>query len=428
MMKKNNVRYIAAGLVNGLIVLIMASLCYGYGNNQTLSILNIKPAGTGTPALSANARIFRAYPGIEYNIRAGVVGGQYPYTFSLSNAPAGMPVSNKGVVSWANPASSASNITLRATDQDGDYVDATWSITVGTSGFIFVDSSHTGTEAGSISQPYNSIQDILDLSSHESDIVYFRDGTYTVPLFHPYSSSAAEQGCNLGYDGGRPRQWISYPDETVTINMDGYCFESGYDNSTEYYFDGLTFTNSINHTLRIDSGRSYVTIRRCDFNGMSQDQESYNANQGFFYTPRNEVSHNLVIQDCKFHDYTDTAGIGSLYYQHDLLIEDNVFYDQHRLEAMICVAIAPKSYIQNCTIRHNQITVNTGAALGHKVNSSFHGPSDDMSSENIEICYNLFNTSGSAISGEFNTHSMTGTMWFYRNTTIGDFEYKYLDA
>ena len=103
---------------------LFALTLWGYGNNQTLSILNIKPAGTGTPALSANARIFRAYPGIEYNIRAGVVGGQYPYTFSLSNAPAGMTVSNKGVVSWANPASSASNITLRATDQDGDYVDA----------------------------------------------------------------------------------------------------------------------------------------------------------------------------------------------------------------------------------------------------------------------------------------------------------------
>src|SRR5688572_17024316 len=62
--------------------------------NYPLELVSPRAAGSspssGQPAISANNRIFWAYPGIEYNIRATVIGGKYPYRFALSNAPTGM--------------------------------------------------------------------------------------------------------------------------------------------------------------------------------------------------------------------------------------------------------------------------------------------------------------------------------------------------
>lgn len=60
--------------------------------NFPLEITNIKPAGTGDPPIPATNRIFRAYPGIEYNIRAAVIGGVYPYYHELSGAPGRMTI------------------------------------------------------------------------------------------------------------------------------------------------------------------------------------------------------------------------------------------------------------------------------------------------------------------------------------------------
>ena len=60
-----------------------------------LEITNIKASGTGTPAIPSTNRIFRAYPGIEYNIRAAVIGGDYPYTYELSGQPSGMTINSR---------------------------------------------------------------------------------------------------------------------------------------------------------------------------------------------------------------------------------------------------------------------------------------------------------------------------------------------
>src|SRR4029079_14725153 len=58
-------------------------------NHFPLELLNIKPVGSPPRGLSQNNRIFRAYPGVTYNIRAAVIGGNYPYSYTLSNPPSG---------------------------------------------------------------------------------------------------------------------------------------------------------------------------------------------------------------------------------------------------------------------------------------------------------------------------------------------------
>jgi hypothetical protein len=105
-----------------------------------LEITNIKPAGTGDPVIPSTNRIFRAYPGIEYNIRAAVIGGTYPYTYSLNNAPEGMTINSRtGEIVWPNPQLDASDIQLSVKDSENTTVSTAWSITVSANGFLFVD-------------------------------------------------------------------------------------------------------------------------------------------------------------------------------------------------------------------------------------------------------------------------------------------------
>lgn len=381
-----------------------------------LEIINIKPAGTGNPAISPNHRIYRAYPGIEYNIRAAVIGGMYPYKFSLSNAPYGMTINeNTGVISWPNPQTSAQSIRLTVTDAENHVATSTWSINVTQNGFIFIDTSRTGTETGRISQPYNSIQDILNLSGRESDIVYFRAGTYAVPIFRADYSMGI--GCNLAYySNPSPHIWLAYPGETVTIDMDKHYFEVGASLQTPYYFDGIRFFNAHEYGFRASSSSNYVAFYRCKFETLRTDRTN-NSNQGFYFTSADSIGNYLVFQDCEFQDYVG-SGIGSLYYQNKMLVEDCYFHNHINDNFIMGTsAIAPKAGVANSTFRHNRIVIGEGSTIGGS-NGVFTEWNGTFSSNN-EICFNLLHNTSGGESSRFNGHDVQGLTLFYRNTVIG---------
>ncbi|MEA5115923.1 MAG: putative Ig domain-containing protein, partial [Geobacteraceae bacterium] len=148
---------------------------------NTLEIGFPREAGTGSPAIPATHPVFRAHPEVAYSVRPAIYGGAYPFTFTLANQPEGMVVdSSTGLVTWPNPQASTGPITLTVTDADGTQAQSTWSVTVSASGFVFVDSSYSGVETGSISQPYSSIANMLNGSTTATDIVYFRAGTHSL--------------------------------------------------------------------------------------------------------------------------------------------------------------------------------------------------------------------------------------------------------
>ena len=67
--------------------------------NYSLELVSPRAAGTaasaGLAVMPSGHRIFKAYPGLPYNIRAVVTGGAYPFTFSLANAPSGMTINRR---------------------------------------------------------------------------------------------------------------------------------------------------------------------------------------------------------------------------------------------------------------------------------------------------------------------------------------------
>jgi hypothetical protein len=371
-----------------------------------LEIMNIKPAGTGNPAIPATNRIFRAYPGIEYNIRPAVIGGTYPYRFALLDAPNGMTIDpDTGEISWPNPQSNSGSITLIVTDSQGKTVQTSWAITVTTSGFWFVDSKYTGVSNGSISQPYRTIEEVLNAtrSANITDIVYMRGGNYFLP-----------SGTGQIVLTDSPHNWIGFPNERVNIDGNGRYFRTS---DYPVYFDNLNWSNLIDYGLMVGGGRHYQAIRRSTWNHI-RSSTSTNVNQGFIYaTSSSGHGYGLVIQDNIFSDFVGAQAMGSLYSTDKALIEDNHTFDgglpgPHSF----ATPIGLKSQNPNTTIRGNRIELpGDGTEFGLYIGGGGH--------EYMDLSYNLiYRKPGS------NSYALTffypTNVHAYRNTFVGDIKFR----
>lgn len=396
-----------------ILILLILTSSNVFAANFPLEITNIKPAGTGAPAIPATNRIFRAYPGIEYNIRAAVVGGLYPFTYSLSGQPSGMTInSSTGEISWPNPQISSGTITLAVTDAENTTVTTTWAITVSTSGFLFVDSNYVGTQTGSISQPYTSIASLLAGAGTDTNIVYFRGGNYQ---FLEYNNTGV-RNMNLA---GKPNTWLGYPSETVTMDGlgtggdDGYCIRSN-----TVYIDNIRFQNFTNFAVVLWGGANYQTIRRSTFTTLNSNS-SVNNNYGFIHSTGGggtDFGYYAVIQDNEFSYFTGASAIGSLYSMNKLLIEDN--YIHHNGGTGLPgfnTGISPKEWMNYLFVRHNRVIMTDYNAFGNPaLNSTM------VYSSNIDVSFNYFsrtNTGGQrGFIGSFNVYNSTKNFYFYRNT------------
>lgn len=385
------------------LIAITVFLLFGRAQAESLfnlEILNIKTAGTGSPTISANNRIFRAYPGIEYNIRAAVIGGTYPYTYSLSNAPSGMTINSKtGEISWPNPQSTATNIQLSVTDQENTTVKATWSITVSTSGFKFVQAGGSN-GSGTLASPYNSIANMA-AGANSTDIIYFRSGSY-----------------NVGTAGwvSYPVQWIAYPGESPIIDMNDR--ELATPGNALVYFDGFVFDNmdytgGVGYSGLTIGCSNYNTIRRNEFKNFS-NTTSENNNYGMLKAVCVDTQYyNNVIQDNKFHDFSGGNAIGALYHQSKMLIENNHIYNAlGQGSGPSHNGISPKTDVRDFTVRGNKIVMANGWIAGYN--------NSDMK-QNIDFNHNLFVNTGSSRMGVLmNWNLGQGRTLFHRNTLVGD--------
>ncbi|KAB2889089.1 MAG: hypothetical protein F9K32_14010 [Desulfobulbaceae bacterium] len=380
-----------------------------------LEITNIKPAGTGNPAIPSTNRIFRAYPGIKYNIRAAVIGGLYPYTYSLSNAPSGMTINSAtGEITWPSPQANSGAITLTVRDSENTTVSTSWSITVSssTNDFIFVNSAYSGTQTGSISQPYSSLANMLASQTNNYKIVYFRSGTYQMVDYN----STADNVMNLE---SSPRTWIEYPGETAVLQggSDSAAKAHRIVSFSSFYFDGLTFLEMKNYGILTQSSANYKTLRNCVFDGL-EPTDNVNNNYGFLHTGNDGDGYYLVIQDNEFTDWTGSSAIGSMYSDVKALIENNYIHDPRASSTYSGIGgtngISPKYYTDYLTVRGNKVIMNKGDLMGGN-NAAF------IDAPNIEICFNLFVRTGGRGGHIFDWEiGRQRSTYYWRNTLIGD--------
>jgi hypothetical protein len=381
------------------------------------------PLELATPraGMSANHRMARAYPGLEYNVRAAVVGGAYPYTYSLTNAPDGMQINaGTGEIVWLNPQASASP-TLTVVDAEGSRVSTTWTITVTPDRVRFVDAVNgrqsagngctTTCGAGTQASPWRTISDVYR-SGAAGDVVYFRNGTYRVTDLPRVNAGAVWERVEFSSDE-RPAIWLAYPGERPVLNFD---FRPGAENGPlvrfaggNVYVDGFEGINSRYIAFQYESGTGAgPTFRRLRMHTLGPGLEGSNA--AFIMTTTAPTPTDfMVIQDSEFYGVTGEAVTLKIYAQRKLLIEDTVHHDS-------TIGIELKDDVRQFTVRGSTFFSIARAAIGGNMHqTTTHG----------EI---LYNNARGGLALDLNQDGMAQRIFVYRNTLVGRVQVRNTDA
>lgn len=414
--------------VLALVTLLSPGLVHGA--NYPLELVSPRAAGSapasGNAAISSSHRIFRAYPGLEYNIRAVVIGGAYPYTFSLESAPDGMVIDeHTGEITWPNPQSDAApRITVR--DSEGSTQSSTWSIDVTTDGFKFVNAAMGSSSGdGSWNNPWRSLADVRN-GGRPGDIVYFRGGVYSHDGIPRVSVGSAWERVEFSANSG-PVIWLAYPGDRPIID---FGFASGSNpgalvrfSGENIYLDGFEARNARVIGFQLTSGSRYTVLRRLSMHSLNTIRASLDgSNAGLIMTTSGYSSSNeggnpsswgqyTAIQDSEFFNAPVDLAIKT-YSLWKALIEDNIFHD-------VNFGVELKADMPQFTYRGNIHYRIPGRAIGGNMHSyTFHG----------EILFNLVNAPSGDVALDVNQDGQARRIDIYRNTFLGRIRVRYTDS
>jgi hypothetical protein len=359
-----------------------------YGDYTTLKM--ILPTTTGSGGASAGRhhtsnRIYRAYTGIPYQFRAVCRGGDWPYTWSLSNAPSGMTItagpatvnglSNMdGYISWPSPAATASNITARCTDRDGDFAEQTWSVTVSTTigadGFCFVDrdSGSDSTGNGSLANPYATLaklkEDPLDACARA--VVYLRGAPANTLAYDFTGFTLAGNTAEFREDRGEPVILIGYPgDSRPIIDSDdhnpGTPLNEIYLRGNNIWIQDIHQRDAGLHGFNIErqgttNGFGAVFFRN-EFTGGGPGVDSSNTAYMFFTSQEGNPSYHDIVVNNDVHDaaYGESYNLAKMYSMFEAVLADNDAYDFHSWTGEADGVFSTKDSVADFTIRNNYI-------------------------------------------------------------------------
>jgi hypothetical protein len=386
-----------------------------------LELVSPRQAGTspsddpGTPAMPAGHRIFSAYPGLEYDIRAVVIGGAYPFTFTLADAPEGMTIdAGTGRVHWPAPSGTTATPTITVTDCEGTQQSASWTITVGTDGFRFVD-AQAGSDAnpGTADSPWQTIAGVRE-GGAPTDIVYFRNGTYSTDGME---TGGGDTWVRVEINAAaHPVRWLAYPGEAPVID-NGY---SGPGDTGQFlrftgsedvpvYLDGLEIVGSWDKGMQFVSGTChYPVFRRLDIHDVAEAIEGANSAGIMTLVNPDGTSIYGAYQDNDFHD---NAPGGIKQYSHGKVLWENCQF-RNSGGGPDLKAHVPRFEVRSCTFRDN------GGPKGGLFGNMHEGLQGDGQASG-EIRYNLMLTPG-IIAQDVNQDGQAHEVHLYRNTWVGD--------
>lgn len=386
--------------------------------NYPLELVMPRAAGTAPAAgfnpIPAAHRIFKAYPGITYNVRAVAFGGAYPYTFALGNAPAGMTINGStGEINWPNPSGASATPTITVTDAEGSRQSSTWTITVTTNGFVFVDAVRgTASGSGSINSPWGSLADLYARGS-AGQIVYFRQGTYTPSGLTTTGGLGWER---VEWSESKPTTWLEYPGESVDYNagyqsdaVTGHFIRFYGSNASPIYVDGIDFHNFRNIGMQIVSGLAdYAVYRRLKFRDMALGIEGQNPAGIMFMDNYSDPTQYAVIQDCEFFNLNNGGGL-KFYSHKKVLVEDNLFRDSTD-------GFDLKTHVPRFEVRGNTFRNIRNRALYGNMHVGGGGGGEAASGE---WRFNNVNVPAAGVAVDVNQDGEAATVHVYRNTING---------
>ena len=407
-----------------LVILLIAAAAPAWAANYPLELVSPRAAGTapaaGFAAIPSGHRIFKAYPGLAYNIRAVVIGGAYPFAYALSNAPAGMTIdAATGEINWPNPQASATP-TITVTDAEGTRVSAFWTINVSADGFKFVSPSGNDANAGTLSAPWRTLLKLYN-SSDSSDIVYFRAGTYGADGIPRTSVGTAWERVEFG--SARSARWLVYPGERAVINF-GYIAGSDpgvlirFQANPTYpiYLDGLDARNFRNIGFQMVSGASdYTVLRRLKIYDMIQGVDGENPAGIMFTSSYSKSCQYASVQDSEFYRLNGGGGL-KIYSHKKMVIEDNIFRDSS-------FGFDLKAHVPRFDVRDNTFSNVTDYVLFGNMNTS--GSGEPASGE---LRFNNVNTPRANWTLDINQDGQASQIFIHRNTLVGRVRVRNVDS
>lgn len=319
------------------------------------------------------------------------------------------------MITWDNPTTSGSphSITAKVIDTDASEQTVTWTLTVTTAGFKFIDAIN-GTLAssggtGTLANPWKSLVDMYEgndyaaksANSYAGEFLYFKNGTYSTSDVYLEDTHYAPFVGNY-----KPQVWLAYPGTSPVIDVitTPYIYSGG----SNLYFDGLTFTtgDSIRKMgIRIASGASNVTFRRNTFNGENM-VGSTGGNNALLFIENAGIGNFWSIQNNTGQGVTGDGYWLLGYSANKVLVENNTITN------IAGHSIGPKLNTSNWHIRGNKIT----AASSNGINVMYYTTSGD-----IEVSYNYVKmASGNGISLNQEDVAAGGPIYVYRNTVVGE--------
>ena len=368
------------------------------------------------PNLDAKNRFYKAYPGLEYNVRLAVIGGEFPYRFELTSAPSGMTIDKRGEITWASPAESGLpyNVTANVTDAQSNTRNVSWTITVTTSGFRFIDAINgtpsTSGGTGTIKNPWKSMKDMYEgdlyasksAKSYAGEFLYWRAGTYTMDAY-------IEDGMRVPMvSNNKPSVWLAYPGETPVFDL-SKAYLDIYAGGSHTYFDGLQFninSNSKGKGVAINSRANHVTFRKNKFTGITNGY--IGGNNSCIFITRDNVGSYYSIQDNEFSNVNEGYGLLG-YAASRVLVENNTAYNigGH--------PIGPKEGTRMWFIRSNHMYNNRRDSIGLQ-----YSDTGGVLSGDIEISYNLVKAEGGKVRINSNQTASGLPVYIFRNTFMDE--------
>ena len=188
---------------------------------------------------SSAAYTRNAHPNVQYVCPVVIQGGSFPHWYEIITAPPGATIgsfynsTDYGVVRWT-PTSGTKTFTIRVHDQDGTTVDVTWTVTVGTTWVLFVDSvnGNDTTGTGTFAAPWKTYSKAATSVTGGKSIC-LRAGTYSATTASQNLTSSTHLAL------------FAYPGESVTMDCststaNGGCWNEG---GSDIYVSGIAFSS-----------------------------------------------------------------------------------------------------------------------------------------------------------------------------------------
>ncbi len=415
-------------------------------NNLAFQIARPVGFGAAGTGLDASNRVYRAYPGIAYQIHADAVGGHWPYTYTLSGAPTGMtiepgPCNNigpsgctAGTIAWPSPTLGTHGpITVTIRDVDGDVVTGTWSVTVsntiGADGFCFLDADNgnDSTGSGSLASPYRSIAK-AHASCGARSILYFRGATADYTISPTIEDGSAPGDCDVRVqwpEASRGVIWLGYPGERPVIDFESTgnaqpCFQM---QGANIWVDNLELKNigSIGFKFNLRSGGYGAVVRNVFAHDLRFGGDGKNSS--FFLWTRcdNCPTWFDTVQNSRFSNVSDGACSLKLYGVKYGLFETSAYAATVSNEG----DIALKGTVPHYTVRANTCAADVVTCFGGNMATANACAGGLCDLTGGEMYHNLVLGSGTSDPSEgavaIGVAKVTpiDQTWVYRNTLLG---------